>query len=234
MNRAMILIVGEPEFCAGVGDEVRGGTGLRVSGVTSLEAAQSVLRSGIGDTLLAIVDAGLPDDRAFTVCAELTQAHRNLPVMMIGAPGRRTDDADGPDELRGLRAGALDYVARPHNRAEVMARIRAHLRSLANCLDVEITIGPYAFLPGQRSLTNRRTRARIWLTVKESRLLRELCLADDQPVPAASLMRVGWGPKATCVHTLHTHIYRLRTKLGPADRGGPMLLTTRSGYRLVA
>ncbi len=143
-----------------------------------------------------------------------------------------SDDYSEAEALESLHAGAIDYFARPHQRAELVARLRAHLRSRSTSLEVQLSIGPFRFHPAQRLLVDERRNNRIWLTSKESRILRRLHVANGRPVPKADLLEVAWGSPDTSVHTLQTHIYRLRTKLNSGAAGRPLLLTTGGGYKL--
>ena len=205
-------------------ENIRAAFGLHGTVVADAASARTLCKSG-REVALAIVDASLPGDESHALCAHLVQSHRGLPVMMISS---QYSEAEA---TRSLGAGAIDYFHRPHHRAELLARLRAHLRSKSTSLDVELTIGSFAFHPGQRVLVNRRKGGRIWLTAKESRILRRLHLANCQPVATGELLQVVWGSPNASVHTLQTHIYRLRCKLGTSgDR--PMLLTTPRGYVL--
>ena len=222
---ATVMIVGHDQRAsARLAENIRSAIGLHGTVVSDAATARTLCGSG-REVAMAIVDAGMPGDEGHTLCAHLTQAHRGLPVMMI------SDQYSEAEAVRSLRAGAIDYFHRPHHRAELLARLRAHLRSKSTSLDVDLTIGSFNFHPGQRILVDRRKHTRIWLTAKEARILRRLHLANSQPVDTEELLRVAWGSPNASVHTLQTHIYRLRCKLGTSgDR--PMLLTTPQGYAL--
>ena len=185
-----------------------------------------MLKMGKPGVAAAIVDVSLPNGEGHTLCADMAQAHKNLPVMMI------SDGYSEADALQSLRAGAIDYFHRPHHREELLARLRAHLRSKSTSLDVHLKIGPFSFHPGQRILLDERRQSRIWLTAKEARILRYLHMANGRAVPKAELLGVAWGSPDTSVHTLQTHIYRLRTKLKTGGAGRPLLVTTAGGYVL--
>lgn len=221
------MVVGSADFCFMLAAEARLGAGLKIRAVATTAAARSILRPGVADTILVVVDADLPDGEAFSFCADLTGGRGSLPVMMVG-----TTDSEAA-AVRSLEAGAIDYFPRPQKHAELLARLRAHVRSLSTSLEVQINIGPFTFRPGQRTLVDRATGARIWLTAKETRLLRRLDAAYGEPVKLASLLEAAWHSANTSSHTLHTHIYRLRSKLGAGTGGTPMLRTVREGYVLV-
>ena len=222
---ATVMIVGHDQRAsAGLAENIRAATGMHGTVVADAISARTFCGSGC-EVALAIVDAGMPGGEGQALCAHIVQNHRGLPVMMI------SDSYSEDQAAQSLGAGAIDYFHRPHHRAELVARLRAHLRSKATSLDVELTIGSFTFHPGPRILVERRKQTRIWLTAKEARILRRLHLANSQPVDTEELLQVAWGSPNASVHTLQTHIYRLRCKLGTSgDR--PMLLTTPRGYLL--
>ena len=224
-SAATVMIVGhDRNVGVRLAESIRQSTGLQGTFIPDAAGARTLCQSG-REVALAIVHAGLPGDESHVLCADLVQAHRGLPVMMV------SDQYSEAEAVRSLSAGAIDYFPRLHQRAELLARLRAHLRSKSTSLDVDLTIGSFSFHPGQRVLVDRRKHTRIWLTAKESRILRRLHLANSQPVPTEELLQVAWGSPDASVHTLQTHIYRLRCKLA-ASGDRPMLLTTPRGYLL--
>ena len=204
---------------------VQADTGLQSAVVASVADARTMSRSDTVDLAMAVIDADLPAGEGHALCAELLEDRRCLPVLMVSCSNSETD------VLRSFRAGAIDHFARLHQRAELLARLRAHLRSKSTSLDVDLTIGSFSFHPGQRILVDRRKHTRIWLTAKESHILRRLHLANGRPVATKELLQVAWGSSNGSAHTLQTHIYRLRCKLGTSD-DRPMLRTVSHGYVL--
>ena len=91
------------------------------------------------------------------------------------------------DTVRGLEAGANDYVAKPFRFAVLLARIRAHLRSHEQSEDAVFRLGPYAFSPANKTLTTDGGR-RIRLTDKETGILRYLYRARGKAVPRDELL----------------------------------------------
>ena len=224
-SQEAIVMVGGPSFCSALGPDIGAATNLRVAVVPTVEAAHQLVQAGTVDTLLVVVDARVLGPGDLALCADMART-ANQQIVVIDQ-----EDSEAM-ALESLQAGAVDYFPRPHNRAELSARMRAHLRNRTTSLEVDISIGPFVFRPGQRALLDRRTQKRIWLTVKEARLLRQLHLANGRSVPARVLMMAAWDPASNSVHTLHTHVYRLRNKLS-IQGAEPMLLTTRDGYSLV-
>jgi DNA-binding response OmpR family regulator len=139
------------------------------------------------------------------------------------------------DVVRGLNAGANDYVAKPFSLPELLARVRAQLRTFDNSEAAVFTIGPYQFRPSTKQLLEPGRNRKVRLTDKECRILKYLLRADNVPVDRARLLTDVWGfNSSVATHTLETHIYRLRQKM-EADPSNPRLLRTgHNAYRLDA
>jgi DNA-binding response OmpR family regulator len=150
-----------------------------------------------------------------------------MPVIMLTGADAETD------VVRGLDAGANDYVAKPFRAGELLARLRAQLRVFDNSEDAVLTVGPYLFRPSARLLLETARNRKVRLTDKEASILKYLYRAGSQRVARQVLLNEVWGySSAVATHTLETHIYRLRQKL-EADPSSPrLLLTEDGGYRL--
>ena len=156
-----------------------------------------------------------------------------------GAPASKwpiiilTGSDDESDVVRGLEAGANDYVAKPFRLAELLARLRAQLRIFENSEDAVFSIGPYTFRPAAKLLMEPIKNRRIRLTEKEAAILKFLYRAGDRPVGRQVLLNEVWGYNAAVTtHTLETHIYRLRQKIEPDPAKACLLVTEGGGYRL--
>jgi DNA-binding response OmpR family regulator len=174
-----------------------------------------------------LLDIGLPDGDGRELCARLRKQGLKIPIIMLtGADAEQ-------DVVRGLDAGANDYIAKPFRLNELLARVRAQLRVFDNSEDAVFTIGPYLFRPSAKLLLEPARSRKIRLTDKESSILKFLYRAGGKPVPRQVLLNEVWGyNSAVTTHTLETHIYRLRQKIEPDPSNARLLLTEGGGYRL--
>jgi DNA-binding response OmpR family regulator len=174
-----------------------------------------------------LLDIGLPDADGRDFCAKLRRDGRRMPIIMLTGA-----DAEA-DIVRGLDAGANDYIAKPFRLSELLARVRAQLRVFDNSEDAVFTIGPYMFRPSAKLLLEPARNRKVRLTDKESAILKFLYRAGGKPVPRQILLNEVWGyNSAVTTHTLETHIYRLRQKIEPEPSQARLLLTEGGGYKL--
>ncbi|MGI4745701.1 MAG: response regulator transcription factor [Janthinobacterium lividum] len=206
---------------------------LQLEGEFSVEQADSIAQatsmlnepSARYDAL--ILDVTLPDGDGRDFCADQRRQGRRMPIIML------TGSDEEADVVRGLDAGANDYVAKPFRIAELLARLRAQMRIFENSEDAVFTIGPYTFRPSAKLLQEMSRNRRIRLTEKEAAILKFLYRAGTRPVPRQVLLNEVWGYNAAVTtHTLETHIYRLRQKIEPNPASACLLVTEGGGYRL--
>src|SRR3712207_6068965 len=134
-----------------------------------------------------LLDIGLPDGDGRELCARLRKQGLKIPVIMLtGADAEQ-------DMVRGLDAGANDYIAKPFRLGELLARVRAQLRVFDNSEDAVFTIGPYLFRPAAKLLLEPARNRKIRLTEKESAILKFLYRAAGHPIPRQVLLNEGWG-----------------------------------------
>lgn len=203
---------------------------LTLNGEFSVEQAATgldgVKKGSEGRAELILLDVDLPDINGREVCRRLREAGVRAPIVMLTAA-----DTDA-DAINGLDSGATDYVTKPFRFAVLLARIRAHLRSVEQSEEAVFRIGPYQFRPAQKSLTDDKAK-RIRLTDKETSILKYLLRARGEPVAREELLAEVWGYNAgVTTHTLETHIYRLRQKIEPGKGQARLLITDGGGYRL--
>jgi len=162
------------------------------------------------DADLVILDLGLPDVDGIDVCRQIRIRHPNVPVIMVTARQREID------VIMGLEAGAVDYVSKPFRLAELLARIRVHLREDPERSD-RIATGSLVVDPAsRRSWLNG---VELDLRAKEFDLLHELARRAGAVVTRGQLMRDVWDDPGTgSTKTLDVHMAALRRKLADADR----------------
>lgn len=192
----------------------------------TLQEAEALLSAPDARFDLVILDITMPDGDGRDFCAKMRQLGHKMPVIMLTG-----SDAEN-DVVRGLDAGANDYIAKPFRLAELVARLRAQLRNFENSEDAVFSIGPYTFRPSAKLLSDPARKRRIRLTEKEAAILKYLYRAGS-PVARQELLGEVWGYNAAVTtHTLETHIYRLRQKIEPDPANACLLLTESGGYRL--
>jgi DNA-binding response OmpR family regulator len=192
-------------------------------------AAQAEDKLGAPDARYdaVILDIGLPDGDGRDLCAKLRRQGMKVPIIIL------TGSDDETDVVRGLESGANDYIAKPFRLAELLARLRAQLRTFENSEDAVFSIGPYMFRPSAKLLQDQARNRRIRLTEKEAAILKFLYRAGARPVARQVLLNEVWGYNAAVTtHTLETHIYRLRQKIEPDPSNARLLVTEGGGYRL--
>jgi len=189
-------------------------------------AALEVVASERFDAIL--LDVGLPDMDGRDLCRMIRRAAISVPIVMLTAA-----DSEG-DTVLGLDAGANDYVTKPFRLNVLLARLRAHLRQSEHRDDAVFAIGPYAFQPGAKLMTDPSRRKKVRLTEKETAILRYLYHAGDRAIGRATLLGEVWGYNAAVTtHTLETHVYRLRQKIERDPANAEILVTEAGGYRLM-
>ena len=175
-----------------------------------------------------VLDVGLPDMDGRELCRLLRRAGVQVPIVML------TGADSEPDTIRGLEAGADDYVTKPFRLSVLLARLRAHLRQSDHSDAAVFMIGPYTFRPGAKLLTDQSGRRKVRLTEKETAILKYLYRAGDRAIGRDTLLDEVWGYNAgVTTHSLETHVYRLRQKIERDPARAEILVTEPGGYRLV-
>jgi DNA-binding response OmpR family regulator len=206
--------------------------GLSIDGEFELHVAASLSDA---DAFLSAEDARfdavllgleMPDGVGHDYCAKLRRLGHKMPIIIVAG------SCDEVHIVKGLDAGANDYLTKPLRLNELLARLRGHLRSFDNSVAAVLTIGQFTFRPSAKLLQDLGRNRRLRLTDKETAILKLLYRAGEKSVTRPVLLEKVWGYSPEMeTHTLETHIYRLRQKLAnPA--GGPLLITEAGGYRL--
>jgi DNA-binding response OmpR family regulator len=174
----------------------------------------------------ALIDGGVPDRGTAELCRDLRAAGIDGPLIVLASP-----DAD-PDRKTALDAGASDWLVKPIRIGELLARLRAGLRDIEVEAGV-LTIGPYAFRPAAKLLSDAAGGRKVRLTEKEAAILEFLCRAG-RAIGRETLLGEVWGYNAgVATHTLETYVYRLRRKIERDPANAEILVTEPGGYRLL-
>ena len=226
-QKAILLVDDDARLRATLAEQLaRDGEFLAVGAASLGEAESRLLAPDMGYNAV-ILDVGMPDGDGRDLCARLRRDGINVPVIIL------TGADDEADIVRGLNSGANDYVVKPLRFAELLARLRAIIRTFERSNDAVFAIGPYTFCPSVRMLREPRRNRCIRLTGKEAAVLTVLYRAGTKPVPRRVLLSEVWGyDAAATTNTVETHIYRLRQKLDPDRSDVQLLLTNGDGYRL--
>lgn len=199
-----------------------GAQGFRICEADTGTAARRHLERQRPD--LALVDLGLPDEDGLSLIRNLRERYQ-LPIIILTGRG------DTIDKIVGLELGADDYVTKPFDMDELVARISAVLRRSGHDLD-RLCLG--ATVIDFRNQRATGPRGDLHLTQREIEVLHYLASRKDRVVPRDDILRAVWGfidPPTT--RSVDHAIARLRKKIEP-DPHTPRFLHTAfgDGYRL--
>jgi two-component system, OmpR family, response regulator MtrA len=172
---------------------------------------------------LVLLDIMLPGQSGIEVCEQI-RATSGVPIIMLTAKG------ETEDVVRGLEAGADDYVVKPHNGAELLARIKARLRPIDD--GGSIQIGVLSLDP--RSFEVKRGDTKISLTPLEFKLLHTLATKPQQVFSREMLLEQVWGYQYKAdTRLVNVHVQRLRSKVEIDPENPKIVMTVRGhGYRV--
>jgi DNA-binding response OmpR family regulator len=220
-----ILIVEDDDPIAAGLERVLVDQGYRVRRLAT--GAPAVAAATEGEVGLVLLDLGLPDLDGVEVCRRLRSARPELGILILSA---RDDELD---VVAGLDAGADDYLTKPFRLSELLARVRAQLRRVAERVpavaDEPLRAGPVAVDVAARRAWNDAEE--LSLRPKEFDLLTLLVADAGRVVTRERIMREVWDTEwLGSTKTLDTHILSLRGKLRP-----DAITTLRGiGYRFEA
>lgn len=173
--------------------------------VEAHDFAQGQTRLASGQFELALVDAMLPGGDGFTLVRTAREKGVRQPLLMLTARG------DVASKVRGLDCGADDYLPKPFDVQELLARVRAALRraSPGPMRDTRLSMGPYwvRFDTGQA----QTTEGLLSLSEKELRLMQLFANRPDEALSRADILEEVWGMDAFPTdRTVDNFIMRLR------------------------
>ena len=197
--------------------------------LVAADGADGLARALAEQPDLVLLDVMMPRLDGFALAGELRRLGRSTPILMLTAKGQVDD------RVRGLDAGADDYLVKPFSGEELLARVRALLRRhQRDAVRVPDRMQLGAVELDFARLTAQRDSRALHLTPKEWAMLRLLLEAPGEPVSRERFLDVVWGVNAfPTTRTVDTHIATLRAKLEP-DADAPRFLKTVHGvgYKL--
>jgi two-component system alkaline phosphatase synthesis response regulator PhoP len=229
MNESILIVEDEQELCMTLGDRLRS-EGYRVDfaaeGRTGLEKATNLAFD------LIILDIMMPFRSGLDICTEIRRAGLATPIILLTARSQTVD------KVVGLKLGADDYITKPFDTLELMARIEALLRRSPSRTDIPLSRGPDIYRFGSIVLDIRRTlvtqdNKHVNLTAREFQLLRYFAEHQRITLSRDELLREVWGQKSgTLTRTVDVHVASLRQKLEAFPKDPEMILTVPGvGYR---
>jgi DNA-binding response OmpR family regulator len=199
--------------------------GLRREGMAvdiSLDGADALAHVGVYRYDVVVLDRDLPRVHGDHVCRRLVADHAHTRVLML------TASSTIGDRVEGLELGADDYLSKPFEFPELVARVRALGRRAVTPLPPRLTSGDITLDPARR--VAYRGPRRLELSPKEFSLLEYLLAAGGRVVSSEELLAQVWDEAADpFTSTVKTTVGRLRAKLGDP----PVIDTVRqAGYRI--
>ena len=225
-RRHILIIEDEPDLIRGLRDALEF-EGFQVSAASSGREGLDIWRTSHPD--LVLLDLMLPDFNGYAVCEQIRSSDALVPILMLTA---RSQEAD---KIRGLDAGADDYVTKPFSVGELLARIKALFRRVdrphppEECLEIglaQINLAAHSLTRGRHSHQ---------LSFYEVELLRLLYERVNQPVSRNEILERIWGLEAIPTNrTVDNFIVKLRRKIEVDSKNPKHILTVYGyGYKLV-
>ena len=182
--------------------------GFAVDWVTDGRAAELSLANGVYD--LAILDLGLPKKDGLTILTALRAMGSSMPVLIASARDTVRD------RIVGLEAGADDYVLKPFDLDELVARVRALLRRHAGSGSPLLKFGSIVVDPVCKTV--HQAGEAVELSAREFAVLEALMQRPGAVLSREKLEEsvYGWGEEVAS-NSIEVHLHHLRRKLGPAS-----------------
>lgn len=227
MGKRILLIEDEPGLIMTLTDRL---TSENYS-VASVRDGEAGLERASTEPFDAIIlDVMLPRKNGFDVCRDLRQLGIQTPILMLTARGQVVD------KVVGLKLGADDYLTKPFEMIELLARVEALLRRVPVAAPASSEV--YQFGPNRidfRRVEVDRDGNQIDLSAKEFQLLRYFVEHREATISRDELLNEVWGYDAMpSTRTVDVHVAWLRQKLEPNPRHPQFLLTVHGmGYKFV-
>jgi two-component system response regulator CpxR len=220
------MIDDDTKFCEMLSDYLEP-EGFEVTSIyNGMDALKQVLATAKDEYDLILLDIMLPGMNGFEVLQRI-RSRQNTPVIMLTGRNQRLD------RIVGLEIGADDFLEKPCNPRELLARVRAILRRVKNYLDGELKPGPERIILGDIELDGgtrvvRRNGSELRLTAVEFNFLEILIRAAGHVVTREQLAQDALGRDLNAYdRSVDMHVSRLRKKLGHKYNGIDRIKTIR-------
>jgi DNA-binding response OmpR family regulator len=223
-KKTILVVEDEPQLALGLKDALEF-EGFRV--LTCGTGREGTLLAKSERPHAVLLDLMLPDINGYQVCEEIRRSDAIVPILMLTAKSQEAD------KIRGLDAGADDYVTKPFSVGELVARIRAIFRRTQRASEAQsFTIGDVSVNLSAHSL--QRGNKVESLSFYEVELLRLLHERVGQPVSRDEILNKIWGLEATPTNrTIDNFIVKLRRKIERSpDKPEHILTVYGFGYKL--
>jgi two-component system OmpR family response regulator len=225
-----ILIVEDDSEIAGMLVDL-----LRTNGYGASSAGSGVEMDVLlkrGDFDLILLDVMLPGEDGFSICRRL-RSSSTMPILML------TAQREDIDRILGLELGADDYVTKPFNSRELIARVKSILRRAAYVEERVDAFGPMTFADWRIDPKSRQLHdpegAQVSMTTAEFDLLLAFCLNPNKVLTREQLLSMTHAGSAGPVErSIDAHISRVRQKIEPNLKDPTFIKTVRLGGYLFA
>lgn len=235
MSKRILLVEDEPGLVLTLTDRLTS-EGYQVEsardGEKGLERASAATGNEAFDAI--ILDVMLPRKNGFDVCRDLRQRNVTTPILMLTARGQIVD------KVVGLKLGADDYLTKPFEMMELLARVEALLRRAATPATTPAISSAETYQFDSIKIDFRRAEVdrdgqKIELSAKEFQLLRYFIEHREATLSRDELLNEVWGYDAMpTTRTVDVHVAWLRQKLEPNPRHPIYILTVHGmGYKFV-
>lgn len=229
MMENILIVEDEEELCMTLGDRLRSegySVDFALDGKSGLEKAKHLAFD------LIILDIMLPFCSGLDICTDIRRAGFNTPILLLTARSQTVE------KIVGLKLGADDYVTKPFDTLELMARIEALLRRKPGKPENRLASASEIYQFGSIVLDVRRGKVTqrgevVSLTAREFHLLRFFVENAGVDLSRDELLEQVWGHKAgTFTRTVDVHVASLRQKLETYPKKPEMIVTIPgTGYR---
>lgn len=222
MKESILIVEDEVALLMTLGDRLRS-EGYMVD--VAMDGEQGMQKATQLPFDLIILDIMLPCRSGLDLCREIRLAGLATPVLLLTARAQTTD------KVVGFKLGGDDYVTKPFDTLELMARIEALLRRAPTKTGIAHQIGTGCYQFGTIGLDIERTQVtrngeHIYLTAREFQLLRYFAEHRGVTISRDQLLREVWGHEAgTLTRTVDVHVASLRQKLERVPKKPEMILT---------